>query len=88
MENMSHFMEESHHVIMTHQRWLFRGGFGEVGNHSGEGVGAFAIWKVITGQEGPDCRVRVFGLCEMMRGAVDIHIETNLEGRGPSSNSQ
>lgn len=54
-------MEERDDIIMPHKRRSSRSGFGEVGDHGCDGVGAFAAETCEAREEGPDCCVGVFG---------------------------
>ena len=46
MESMPHFVEECDNVVMSHQRWLIRSGFGKVRNHRGKRVATGSVGLV------------------------------------------
>lgn len=61
MEDMSHFMEESHYIIVAQQSRLFGCGFCQISNHSCYRVATRTIALLIAGKDRPDSRMRIFG---------------------------
>lgn len=62
MEDMTHFMEERHDIIMTHECGTLGRGLREVGDHGRDRIVTLSIGKVVPGNKRPDCSMRVLGL--------------------------
>jgi len=60
VEDMSHLMEKSHDIRVSHQRWLVPSWLGQVRNHCGEWEAPFPRGKIVPTDEGPYSRVGVF----------------------------
>lgn len=61
MEHVSHLMEESDHIVVSHQRWPIGRRFREVRHHRSERVASLAIRKIVPREKGPYSRVGVLG---------------------------
>jgi hypothetical protein len=48
MEDVSHFVEEGHDVIMAHESGFIRGGLSKIGDHSRQWVAAFPIGTIVS----------------------------------------
>lgn len=59
MEDMSHFMEESHYVVMSHERGLVRSWFGKVGYHSSDWVAPVSVGTLVAREKRPNSGMRV-----------------------------
>lgn len=59
MEDMSHFVEKCHNVVMSHECRFLGRRFGEIGYHGSSWVTAFPRGQFVTWKEGPDCSMRV-----------------------------
>ena len=52
-------MEESHHVVVRHEPWLFIRTLGEVGDHASNWIIAPPVLGFISRNQAPDSRVAV-----------------------------
>ena len=63
MKDMPHLVEKCHNVVMSHERRFLRRWFSKIGYHSGSRVTAFSRGEFIAWKEGPDCSMRILGIC-------------------------
>ena len=60
VEDVSHFVEEGHNIVMAHQSRLVGSGLRQVGDHGCQGVTALSIGAIVTRQNWPNGCMRVF----------------------------